>query len=572
MDSQLRLLFELPELDDKNAKGKQGIRCYSRITGFFLYVFQFAVYSSEKKIYINKSSLKDWMKLHKDCRALKGQSFGIDKKGVNELINHCKRTLIDKLNKELDDFKLQLNKLESGKSTYEEDAKLLEIVKSKMQTLPESSSPEIQTIRDQIKSTLNDIVKKIAKITLGDISGYGLAINSALEIFKHPFTEKDILNIKEDAKTFESQKNQIISMVEQLKRMDTEIDRETTKSLEEMRESLEMNESKFNDALVDAEIVLKEQISNFYKPSINNLRGIPNITNSCYQNSCCQALFNSPYLVHQLFHNTLQEPKLSDFKYQQLESSRKESSFSFDKKEFEILAALREAIKNLYLNWSVSEGEVSLRECATQIRRILFDNNLLQGNSLEQQDGQECLLYFLRAIDYSINFQCEKTAQGERGLVFEEANMCNLAIEGEIPSLQQLVKDSFNTNIEGNWRGHLSYQETKKFTSSPKVLIFHLKRFDNEGSKIEMPVDIPDEFDLRPYLLNPPSGKVRYKLKSYISHHGSTMDYGHYTANLLKETNTSKSWVHASDDHVQKLDSTEAEERKLAYIYFYELC
>lgn len=256
INSEFRLLFELPELDNVNTpSGKQGIRCYTnRITGFFLWFFRFAVYSSEEKIYINKSSFREWMKSHQDCELLKKQSFSIDKEGVDSLVNRCKQTLINRLKEELKDLNFRLKRLKSGETTPEEDIALLKTLKNKKELLLERSSPEIQDIKNQIKSTLDGIKETIKNIAIRDISAYQRTIDSSIEILKNTLTEKDIFNIKKDAEKLGSQKNQITDLVNQLKNVGIEIDKDKYESLEE-------KELEFKNALSDADIVL-EQISN----------------------------------------------------------------------------------------------------------------------------------------------------------------------------------------------------------------------------------------------------------------------------------------------------------------------
>lgn len=68
--------------------------------------------------------------------------------------------------------------------------------------------------------------------------------------------------------------------------------------------------------------------------------------------------------------------------------------------------------------------------------------------------------------------------------------------------------------------------------SCPKVLVIHLKRFQQERGKLGTPVEIPLQcLDLSPYLCpGALSSEALYDLYALCNHHGSGMNGGHYTA------------------------------------------
>ncbi|KAK1281887.1 Ubiquitin carboxyl-terminal hydrolase 2 [Acorus calamus] len=116
---------------------------------------------------------------------------------------------------------------------------------------------------------------------------------------------------------------------------------------------------------------------------------------------------------------------------------------------------------------------------------------------------------------------------------------------------------------------------------APPVLIIHLKRFSNDGrrlNKLSGHVMFRELLDLRPYMC--PSGEERgsciYRLMGVVEHSG-TMRGGHYVAyvrgdKIKKKGETvrvSSTWFYASDSHVREVSLAEVLKAE-AYILFFE--
>lgn len=76
---------------------------------------------------------------------------------------------------------------------------------------------------------------------------------------------------------------------------------------------------------------------------------------------------------------------------------------------------------------------------------------------------------------------------------------------------------------------------TKQFSleRAPKVLCIQLKRFSVMGGKISRHISFKQTVDIGPYVRKQPSEaqkKLLYKLTSMVTHVGSSVNCGHYTA------------------------------------------
>lgn len=99
----------------------------------------------------------------------------------------------------------------------------------------------------------------------------------------------------------------------------------------------------------------------------------------------------------------------------------------------------------------------------------------------------------------------------------------------------------------------------------PKVLVIHLKRFNDLCEKINADVQIPEMLDLAVICIG--EQNTSYKLRSVICHSGS-FRYGHYFT-VLRD---GKNWVVYDDDMKPQIVQTDIQAIKnLSYILFYDL-
>ena len=139
------------------------------------------------------------------------------------------------------------------------------------------------------------------------------------------------------------------------------------------------------------------------------------------------------------------------------------------------------------------------------------------------------------------------------------------------------IYDSFNlfckTQVldgDNKWK----YDKTNKYYSVnqdtmiwkfPKVLIIHLKRFNNNSEKINNYIDFPiDELDLKDYCVGYEKNKSKFKLFGICNHIGR-LNGGHYFSYCKKNDN----WYKFDDESVSNI-SLENIKTQYAYCLFYQ--
>ncbi|GMI23086.1 hypothetical protein TrRE_jg2108 [Triparma retinervis] len=114
--------------------------------------------------------------------------------------------------------------------------------------------------------------------------------------------------------------------------------------------------------------------------------------------------------------------------------------------------------------------------------------------------------------------------------------------------------------------------QSRKLSNAPRVLLLHLKRFKQDGTKIQDGVAFQETIDLSKYFdENDENDKsARYKLKAVINHTG-TFQKGHY---ITHGSNQNGKWFEYDDCSVLSKtlkDVTNKKRHKTAYIFAYEL-
>lgn len=132
-------------------------------------------------------------------------------------------------------------------------------------------------------------------------------------------------------------------------------------------------------------------------------------------------------------------------------------------------------------------------------------------------------------------------------------------------------------------KDHVAAQKQISLWKLPRILVFHIKRFQYKASqyfahsvrrdKINKYVDYDTNgLDMGPYCLDPKiacEGKEPiYDLIGVVNHMGS-MSYGHYTA-AVRHPDKPEQWRKADDSHVRDIDEKQAKS-EYAYLLFYQL-
>lgn len=200
------------------------------------------------------------------------------------------------------------------------------------------------------------------------------------------------------------------------------------------------------------------------------------------------------------------------------------------------------------------EGEASAGE---KIRKAIFDSRLnadLRGNAnrYTQQDAATALLLINDLLDNTFEtvevdtpFSMDKSFARP----VEENHKLEIALEkGWQYDLQTLIahtfaskqsKDSRSFELEDGSESELPYTTQTQLLSLPDSLALHLVRHHYDRtkgrvSKLREPVTLPKDgiVDLTPYYSGTKVQGCRYEMTGYVIHHGSSLEGGHYTANI----------------------------------------
>lgn len=134
-----------------------------------------------------------------------------------------------------------------------------------------------------------------------------------------------------------------------------------------------------------------------------------------------------------------------------------------------------------------------------------------------------------------------------------------------------------------------SATQTSQITQLPKMLLLHFKRFvvkvsedyssisyEKNSSSVAFEPEISPENDLQDYTAVDcavTSGS-RYQLRSIINHHGSSVSFGHYTADAKRteKEDDSREWLRFNDSFVSRITEHQVQEScNSAYLVMYEL-
>uniref|UniRef100_A0A8D8SLW8 Ubiquitin carboxyl-terminal hydrolase 36 n=1 Tax=Cacopsylla melanoneura TaxID=428564 RepID=A0A8D8SLW8_9HEMI len=280
--------------------------------------------------------------------------------------------------------------------------------------------------------------------------------------------------------------------------------------------------------------------------------GLVNAINTCYLNSCLQALFHIPS-----FHNWL----LNDPEHQAL--CEKQSGFQFEC----LVCAMRKTLAHCQAkSGGAIRPELIIKKLKLIARHLEhhrqedsheFLTYLIEGmqksylkaipgaNKLDSYSKETTPLYQL----FGCNLRTEVACSSCSHVSTSYTNSTELSLDiRQSSSLDEALGHFFAKELLGGDNLYRcekcgrKVEATKRFSvdKPPNVLRLQLKRFNFHGFKNSRSVLVPHHLEFGKYLYssssapytlssqlrNPP---LKYKLVSAVIHHGSSPDSGHYT-------------------------------------------
>ena len=109
-------------------------------------------------------------------------------------------------------------------------------------------------------------------------------------------------------------------------------------------------------------------------------------------------------------------------------------------------------------------------------------------------------------------------------------------------------------------------QKKTKIIRAPEILVLTVKRFyyDMAGTisgKIKYPLQIEPTLNVN---------NESFDLFGVVTHHGNSLNSGHYTATASHSNSPNSCWWHFDDSHVERLNPGGVQNIKNAYILFYK--
>ncbi|KAM6181070.1 ubiquitin carboxyl-terminal hydrolase 50 [Erethizon dorsatum] len=320
-----------------------------------------------------------------------------------------------------------------------------------------------------------------------------------------------------------------------------------------------------------------------HPPGVGGLR---NLGNTCYMNAVLQCLASVPLLT------------------QYFRSGQYVTALRKDCKE--VATAFAYLLTDMWLG---DADCVSPEEFLAALGRLYPT-----FTKRTQQDAQEFLIYALNALHEALR-KCHprsrekrSTQRCRREVTASETSIITQLFEGQlnysimclkcenctyknevftvlslpIPSeyectLQDCLQCFFQQDtLTWNNQIHCSFCETKQETAvratiskAPKIIIFHLKRFDIQGQvKRKLRTDIPyplTNLDLTPYVRPAFWKRPTYNLCAVVNHFGD-LDSGHYTA--FCRNSVTQTWYSFDDTRVSEIPATSVQ-TAMAYLLFY---
>ncbi|KAK7814749.1 hypothetical protein U0070_018073, partial [Myodes glareolus] len=282
------------------------------------------------------------------------------------------------------------------------------------------------------------------------------------------------------------------------------------------------------------------------QPHLQGVTGLRNLGNTCYMNAILQCLCSISPLVEYFLSG----------KY--MTALQKDCS--------EVTTAFAYLMTDMWLGDSDCVSPEIFLSALGSLYPVFLKKT--------QQDAQEFLIYVLNELHEALKKHCGRRAYEKRSA----PRSCRKVVASETSIITRLFEGQLNYSITClkytlTWNNqiHCSFCEIKQETAvratiskAPKIIVFHLKRFDIQGTvkrKLRTEILYPlTNLDLTPYICPIFRKHPKYNLCAVVNHFGD-LDGGHYTA--FCKNSVTQAWYSFDDTRLPALFYTDTEAQEL---------
>jgi ubiquitin carboxyl-terminal hydrolase 8 len=327
------------------------------------------------------------------------------------------------------------------------------------------------------------------------------------------------------------------------------------------------------------------------------LSGLVNLGNKCFMSSILQCLSN-----------TL---KLTDYFVSLKYREDDPECLNKRKKEYYLVLSYLNLLVNIWDTNQLLKPKSFVENMSKFVGKYF---------TLEQQDSHECLMYILDILHRGLSYEIEVDINGKienetdrlmekslqqwksfyeknysfiaetfNGMFYNKINCLNCDTKQEVfepfnclsvdiagfGNLNECL-DNYFENVEtiNSWSCEKCKEKgcskNVKCWNLPNYLIIHLKRFRNDGSKIDSHIDFPSgdgDLNLTKYVSHEKNDPNNYIYSLYaVNYHLGNAKAGHYISACQ---NLDKNWYLYNDGHVSKFHDNDNVLTKDAYVLFY---
>jgi ubiquitin carboxyl-terminal hydrolase 8 len=326
------------------------------------------------------------------------------------------------------------------------------------------------------------------------------------------------------------------------------------------------------------------------------LCGLINQGNTCFLNSILQCLSNTLKLTDYFLSGKLKEDDPEELNKR--------------KHEYYLVLSYINLLNNIWETNQVLRPKSFFENLSKFIKKYF---------TLEQQDSHECLMYILDILHRGMSYEIEVDIKGEpqnesdvlikksleqwkifykdnysfiietfNGMFYNKINCVNCdykdtvfepfnCISIDIPDctstkLTHCLESYFNTNEHiDSWKCESCKKngcsKNINLWSLPNYIIIHLKRFTNNGKKIETHIDFPiDDLNISQFISTEKGDPNNYIYSCYaINYHNGDLNGGHYWSSCK---NLNNHWYTFNDANVSKVTDLSSL-TKNAYLMFF---